>query len=138
MESGKPVTPPRIPAEVKGVLRRLEGWRRVRRHRTPVPEVLWRSATKLARQHGVSRIAKLLRLDYYLLKERLDTFDPDRRGRSEAKATFVEVPSFTPPPDSECVVELEHPSGARMRIHVKGGPRADLGALSRIFWSAEA
>jgi len=138
MEARKPVTPPRVPAEVRDVLRRLEGWRRGRKHRIPIPEVLWRSAATLARQHGVSRIAKVLRLDYYVLKERLDTLGRDRRGRSEAKASFVEVPSFTPPPDSECVVELEHPSGARMRIHVKGGPRADLGALSRIFWSAEA
>ena len=137
MESRKPVTPACIPPEVKGVLRRLEGWRRGHKHRMPIPEVLWRSATTLARQHGVSRIAKLLRLDYYVLKERLDTFGRDRRGRPEAKASFVEVPSFTPPPDSECVVELEHPGGARMRIHVKGGAAPDLGALSRIFWSAE-
>ena len=138
MDSRKLLTPPRVPAEVRDVLRRLEGWRRGRRHRRPIPEVLWRSATTLARQHGVSRIAKLLRLDYYVLKERLDTLGRDRRGRSEAKASFVEVPSFTSPPDSECIVELEHPSGARMRIHVKGGTAPDLGALSRIFWSAEA
>jgi len=138
MEPRKPVAPPRVPAEVRDVLRRLEGWRRGHKHRRPIPEVLWRSATALARQHGVSRIAKLLRLDYYVLKERLDTLGRDRRGRSEAKLSFVEMPSFAAPSGSECVVELEHPSGARMRIHVKGGTAPDLGALSQIFWSAEA
>jgi len=137
MESRKPVTQPRVPAEVRDVLRRLEGWRRGRKHRRPIPEVLWWSATTLARQHGVSRIARLLRLDYYVLKERADTLGRDKRGQAEAKPSFVEMPPFTPPPDSECVVELEHPGGARMRIQVKGGSMPDLGALSRVFWSAE-
>jgi hypothetical protein len=137
MASRKPVIPSRVPAEVRDVLRRLEGWRKGRKHRRPIPEVLWRSATTLARQHGVSRIARLLRLDYYVLKERLDTLDRDKKGRAETKASFVEVPSFTPAADSECVVELEHPSGRRIRIQVKGGSMPDVGVLSQMFWSAE-
>jgi hypothetical protein len=136
MASRKPVIPSRVPAEVRDVLHRLEGWRRGRKHRSPIPEFLWRSAAKLARQHGVSRVAKLLRLDYYVLKDRADTLGRDKRGRAEAKPSFVEMPSFAAPLDSECVVELEHPDGARMRIQVKGGGALDLGVLSRIFWSA--
>ena len=137
MEPAKLLTPHCVPVEARGVLRRLEQWRRVRKHGMPMPEVLWRSATELARQHGVAKVARLLRLDYYVLKERLGTLARDKRGRSEAKASFVEMTSLAAPSGSECVVELEHPGGARMRIHVKGGSGPDVGALSRIFWSAE-
>jgi len=70
MESRKPVTPPRLPAELRDVLRYLEKWRSNRKHRMPIPELLSRSATELACQHGLARIARLLRLDYYTLKER--------------------------------------------------------------------
>jgi len=137
MASRKPVIRPRVPAEVKNVLRRLERWRSSRKHRTPIPELLWRSAAELARQHGVTRVSRLLRLDYYTLKERLDTLCRDKGGGPEAKPSFVELPSFAPASVLECVVELEDPRGARMRIQVKGGSAPDLAALSRAFWSVE-
>ncbi len=37
----------------------------------------------------------------------------------------------------ECIVELEHSDGAKMRIHLKGAEPADLAALSRSFWGVE-
>ena len=137
MESRKPVTPPRVPAEIRNVLRHLEKWRSNRKHRTPIPELLWRSAAELAHQHGVARVSRLLRLDYYTLKERLDALCREKRGRVETKPSFVELPSFAAGSVLECIVELEDQLGARMRIHVKGGSAPDLAALSRAFWSLE-
>ena len=48
--------------------------------------------------------------------------------------TFIELPSLTAPAVSECSIELEHPRGPRMRIHVKGATLPDLAALTRTFW----
>jgi hypothetical protein len=37
-------------------------------------------------------------------------------------------------PTTECVIELEKASGARLRIRLPGAPTPDLAALSRSFW----
>jgi hypothetical protein len=34
----------------------------------------------------------------------------------------------------ECILELEDPRGAKMRVHLKGGEHPDLLALTRTFW----
>src|SRR5947207_3208721 len=54
------------------VRRRLDRWRRAREGRARIPESLWSAAVELARQCGVSKTARVLRLDYYLLKKRLE------------------------------------------------------------------
>lgn len=138
MESRKSLTPPDVPFDIAGLCRQVERWRRTRRHREPMPEPLWALAASLARRHGVARIARFVRLDYYALKERLDSLGRDQVAESDKRPAFVE---FTLPPSvpvPECIVELEHPRGGRMRIHIKGAPAPDLGALSRSFWDAES
>ena len=52
---------------------------------------------------------------------------------SQPKSTFIELPILSAP-SLECSIELEHPRGRRMRIHVKGAALPDLAALSRTFW----
>jgi hypothetical protein len=137
MESKKLLAPLIVPAEVQELCRRIEQWRQTRRHREPMPELLWGLAARLARQYSVARIARFARLDYYSLKERLASLD--RGGvRPEKRPAFVEVTLPSSASVSECIVELEHPRGQRMRIHVRGGPAPDLAALSRSFWSKES
>ncbi len=46
----------------------FERWRRDRPRGTRIPEPLWRAAAEAGRDHGVSRTAQELRLDYYALK----------------------------------------------------------------------
>ena len=55
-----------------------------------------------------------------------------------AVATFVELASPAPASTRECILELEDPGGAKMRVHVKGVDAPDLAALSRSFWGIEA
>jgi hypothetical protein len=126
-----------VPAEIQELCRRIEQWRQVRRHREPMPETLWTLAARLARQHSVARIARFASLDYYSLKERSDALDRSRI-QAERRPAFVEVALPSPASISECIVELEHARGDRMRVHVKGGPAPDLAALSRSFWSTES
>jgi hypothetical protein len=132
MESKMLAAPVVIPAEIQELSRQIEQWRSIRRHRMPMPEPLWTVAANLARQYGVARVARFLRLDYYSLKERLQP--PERQQVSvPGSPTFIELPHRTTTPAPECSIELEHPRGSQMWIHVKGA-LPDLAALTRAFW----
>jgi hypothetical protein len=138
MESKKVPAPVVIPVEINELGCRIEQWRRVRPRRMAMPEPLWILAANLARQYGLARVARLLRLDYYSLKERIASLDRDNGAASEARPAFIELRPFPAALVSECCIELEHPRGSRMRIHVKGAPMADLAALSRTLWGMKS
>jgi hypothetical protein len=132
MESKMLAAPVVIPAEIQELSRQIEQWRSTRRHRMPMPEPLWRVAANLARQYGVARVARFLRLDYYSLKERLKP--PERQQVNvPGSPTFIELPYRTATPAPECSIELEHPRGSQMRIQIKGA-LPDLTELTRAFW----
>ena len=127
-----------IPSDVANLCRQIERWRQTRRHREPMPARLWAMAASLAREHTVARIARLARVDYYALRDRLDSVAVEPTVKREKRPSFVELPGPVCVSSAECIVELEHPRGGRMRIHVKGAPAPDLAALSRSFWSLES
>ncbi len=124
-----------IPARLEAGRRRFERWRRTRKGHSRIPESLWTSAVKLAGAYGLCRTARTLGLDYNALKKRIHSANPhDSSGPATA---FVEL---VPPQHAgvpECLVELEHPRGAKMRIHLRGTESPDLVALSRSFWDLE-
>ena len=137
MESKKAAAPVVVPAGIRELSCQIEQWRSTRPHRMPMPEPLWTLAANLAARHGVAAVSRFLRLDYYSLKERVQPEErhPNRVSGSRASGpTFIELPSLTGPAVSECSIELEHPRGQRMRIHVKGTALPDLAALTRTFW----
>jgi hypothetical protein len=134
MKSKKPPVGSDVPLAVESLHRRIEQWRQVCRHRQPMPEPLWRQAARLARQSGVARISRLLRLNYNALKQRLDSFDTADVEDPGNTPAFVELTLPSAAPATEYIVELEHPGGGRMRMHVKGAVVPDLAALSRSFW----
>jgi hypothetical protein len=130
MESRNLPIPVEIPSEIKELSRQVELWRSDPSRCRRMPEPLWISAVKIARNYGACRVARCLRLDYYSLKERM------RSGTETAspkqKPAFIELPAF-PVAEPECNIEVEHPHGARMRIHVKGTALPDLASITRAF-----
>ena len=138
MESKNMPAPIDIPTELKDLSCQIEQWRRTRPHRMPMPEPLRVLAANLARQHGLARVARLVRLDYYSLKNRIESLDEGNSATSVAKPTFIELPPLPVNPVSECTIELEHPRGRRMRIHMKGAPMPDVTALSRTLWGMKS
>lgn len=126
-----------IPARLEAGQRRFERWRRTRKSHSRIPEALWTSAVKLAGAYGLCRTARTLRLDYSSLKKRISSAAPHDSSGQETATAFVEL---VPPQRAclpECIVELEDPGGAKMRIHLKGAEGPDLTALSRSFWGIE-
>lgn len=120
-----------VPASLSRLGQRFAAWRKTRDSGQRIPETLWKSAVKLAREHGLNRTARALNLDYYSLKKRVDG------ASSQAKSIFVEVPSSSLSITSECVIEWEDATGSRMRVQLKGQDAPDLLALSHNFWNAD-
>jgi len=105
---------------------------------------------KLAGAYGLCRTARTLGLDYNALKRRVastrpgDSLGPKRVGTQAARletaaqetaTAFVEVVTAQRAGLPECIVELENPRGAKMRIHVKGNQIPDVvTAVSRVLF----
>jgi hypothetical protein len=138
MESKGLPAPVIIPSELKELSRQIEQWRRTRPYRMPMPETLWTLAASMAKQHGLERVARFTRLDYYSLKERIESLERSSSGTSVVKPTFIELQPLPVDPVSECTIELEHPRGRRMRIHTKGAPMPDVTTLSRTLWGMKS
>ena len=126
-----------LPARLEGLRRRFERWRRTRQGRSRIPEALWASAVKAAGKYGLAKTARALRLDYNALKKRVETTSSHRVPEEEAVATFLELAPPASGGSRECILELEDPGGAKMRVHLKGVETSDLAALSRSFWGVE-
>lgn len=117
---------------------RFEAWRKSREKRSVIPEKLWKLATSLAQDFGVHPVSKALRVNYERLQARAGASAASRARRPRRRrAPFVELaanpPIFSPP----YVVELEKPSGVKMRISLQSLGDADLLTLTSAFLSAE-
>jgi hypothetical protein len=138
-----------IPPDMRKVYRRLRRWRSSHVRREPFPDALWAAAGELARDHGINRTAKALRLEYGKLKEQAEALGPTkkvvrkapsaipRHARSAVPPTFMELLTPRVGSATSAVVELEGPRG-RMKIEFKGVAPAELVALSRALWDGEA
>ena len=131
-----------IPASLRGVGRRFDLWRKSHQGRVPIPERLWASAAQAAREHGVFRTAKVLRLEYGKLK-RMAEGAPARtkptvrlagtrwtRPKRTAPPAFVELMAAGAASLPEYTIELEGRNG-KLRILCKGARAADLAGLSQ-------
>jgi hypothetical protein len=111
--------------------RRFWVWRGRRPQRRRIPEELWQAAVHAARQHGLWKAARHLRVDYYSLKQRLT------RASAPAVSTesveFVEIPQKVLSSGPACVVELQDPRGLRLRVELRDPSGAE--ALARALWS---
>jgi hypothetical protein len=114
-----------LPAGLERARQRFERWRRTRgKGRPRIPESLWAVAAKAARGFGVHQTSRALRLDYVVLKRHVvaeEVVPPD----------FVELIPAGSGNGAECVLELEEPSGTRIRIELKGIASPDVIALTR-------
>ena len=127
-----------VPDGMQKVYRRFERWRSSHQGRLPIPKALWASAAEVAREHGVFRTAKILRLEYAKLKRMTRSATPVKR-RATSPTEFLELvaPPVAPSGSglAECVIELEGPRG-KMRVQWKGAAAPDLAGLSRGLWES--
>jgi hypothetical protein len=137
METKRPSSPFEVPDEITELQHRVEQWRKVRRGREAMPSALWNQAAHAARQFGVARVCRCTRLDYSSLKEHVAVLLRQEDAGTGPRPGFIELMAPPAVPALECLIELEHPRGARMRIHLKGACAPDLAALCRSFRGRE-
>jgi hypothetical protein len=120
-----------IPADLALGRSQLQAWRGTRKLGERIPQPLWDLAVRLAKLHGVSRIATELRLDYYTLQRRAGAAATPAPSSHPA---FVEV-SAPILGGKECRLEFDNGAGATLRVQLVGYDAADVEALSRSFWT---
>ena len=113
-----------LPPALARAAQRLDEWRSTRTTRVISPD-LWRRAAKLASRHGVSPVARALRLDFYEIKRRL--------AATRTPRPFVEIVPAAPHAARECRVEFEDAQGVKMRVAWDSGAAPDVEALARLF-----
>jgi hypothetical protein len=118
---------PVLPPAIDDLHRRLIQWRSDRSKKGPIPEELWLEAARLARVHGISRVAVALGLGFKGLKERTE-------GATEPPAvtkgpSFVEIDPRSMSLVSGTSVEVERPDGTKMTIRLSGAVPLDLATL---------
>jgi hypothetical protein len=127
--------------------RRFAAWRSTGRKGRRIPEELWESATGLAREVGIHRVARTLGLDYISLKRRLVSSDlsqtktsPTEAGPGRvspaAGADFVELAVAPMARIPQCVVEFEGVRG-KFTLRVGGDNAVDIVALAEALSRSE-
>jgi hypothetical protein len=137
MRSRKPTVTPTVCADIEQVRRRLQEWRRSRRHGARIPEDLWIAAVKLAKKYRPARVAHTLGLDYNGLKQRLKTARQHGTSEPQSQPGFIELFPFAPSSHCQCTMEIEDRRGAKMKLELKGMSAGDVAAVSRALWSAQ-
>ena len=133
-ENFAPVPQPTLRPTLETVRKRLQTWRKKGPTGRRLPAALWGAAVELCRDYSVSKVSRVLRLDYNGLKKRVhETKDLGLGPDMGFVKLDLGAPLVSP---SEWRVEMEAPNGAKMTLSLKGAPR-DLNPLelSRAFWS---
>lgn len=111
-------------AALEKVAQQFAVWRETRTKRERIPDSLWSGAVELFHCYGLSinKIARTLRLNYTDLKLHITETPPVvMKPIEDESGTFVEL--APPLVTTDCVIELEKPSGAKLRMCFRG--RAD-------------
>jgi hypothetical protein len=137
--------------DVEQLGRRFAEFRSTHPVRSRLPEELWAAAAKLARRDGVEATAQVLDVDRPSLQKWTDRFEPGAQvktrkprrqrqaGKTESTASaFVELLAQTSGAtlhrgETGCLVEVESPQGAKLRLELKAISTSALAELIRAF-----
>ena len=130
------ITLPTVRHPLEVVRDQFETWRKRRPCRGRIPEALWQAAVGLCKEHSIFEVSRALRLNYNGLKNRVPKArDVGLAVGQRPDLGFVKLDLATPIAPSEYLVQMETPSGAKMRMSFRGVLRdVDPVELSRAFW----
>ena len=123
-----------IPVGMRRVCRRFERWREGHKARLPIPEALWAAAAEAAREHGVFRAAKALRLEYGKLKRMVETSPALARPAMAPGNSFGT--GAAPGRWSRRVPDRVGRATRQDAHPVERTTAPDLAALSRVLWES--
>jgi hypothetical protein len=135
-ESHNLINAPAVRPTLEAVRHQFEAWRKRRRCRSRIPEDLWEAAADLCQEHSLCEVSRGLRLNYNDLKHHVQkSKDRGLAVGQDPDLGFVRLDLAGAIAAPQCLVEMEAPNGARMRMSFKGGARDfDPVQLGRAFW----
>jgi hypothetical protein len=132
--------------DVEQVRRRWAEWRSTHAVRSRLPEELWAAAVELVQRDGIDATARVLDVDKPSLRKWAGRLNPARpqpaRRKSQPKQSanalpaFVELLASGSSTATSCLVEVESPRGAKLRLELKGVQASELAELIRAFAAA--
>lgn len=123
-------------SELESVQHQFENWRKNRKSsKGRIPDELWAKATTLTKTHSVNVVAKTLRLSHADLTKRIAHVKKRPAAVTKPDPSFIELEYKTPSMPPECIIELEDPSGAKMKMCFRGETGLDFLALGKAFWA---
>jgi len=136
IETTDPIITPTLRPTLEVVCHQFEAWGKRRPCRGRIPEALWQAALGLCKDDSIFEVSRALRLNYNELKDRvLKTKGVGLAVGQRPDLGFVKLDLGGPIAPSECLVEMEAPNGARMKISFRGIRKDfDPAELSRAFW----
>jgi len=125
----------RFSGKLEEVSVQLELWRKGQPKGAGLPGSLWEKAVALSREHGVSRVARVLRLDFYKLRElgRMGLEVAIQQGSSG----FVEVQGMPQCAAQMCRVEMENGMGFKMSLEFQASCPEEVVSLARELWRSQ-
>jgi len=109
----------------------FQRWRKTRSKREAVPDVLWSAAVELTDQLSICQVAKLLKLNYSSLKQRVGKSSPLIQSPIKA-SPFIEIPAVITNNVRHCQVDIKRNDGSQMQIQLTQDS-AELSSLVRAF-----
>jgi hypothetical protein len=125
-----------VSAGVKQLRTRIERWRTTRERRTAMPPRFWAEAARLAQRHGVSPVARTLRISFEGLRRRIaeSTTGPTATvGRPSAFVELTGAELLGEPVVAGTVVEVSDAGGMRLAIRLTRGTEVDVASLVAAF-----
>ncbi len=116
---------------------RFADWRKNKKHRKRIPEDLWAAAVMLSPEHSIHKISRTLRLGYTDFKKRVESHQSAYSSSTDPSQHFIPI-DMPPMHSAECIIEMEHRNGNKMRMHFKGEANLDLQSFSESFWTGKA
>lgn len=125
-----------LPATVDALSQQIEEWRRSRSKLGRMPEDLWLEAGAMAREHGVTRISRALRIDFASLKKRAESTPSCSSPAARVESGFVELEVSSSSPETEhpaAVVSLSRRDGSRLVVELRHSHPLDVVGLTQAF-----
>jgi hypothetical protein len=132
--------------DVEQVRRRWAEWRSTHAVRSRLPEELWAAAVELVQRDGIDATARALDVDKPSMRKWAGRLHPapsqPSRRKSQPKQSanalpaFVELLASGSSTATSCLVEVESPRGAKLRLELKGMQASELAELIRAFAAA--
>ena len=125
--------PANYTATMSAVQARFAAWRKNKKDRRRIPEDLWKAAVLLNNEYSLNQISRTLSLSYSELKKRIKSHQQLHACRRTPSQNFISI-DMPQMHSAECIIEMEHNNGNKMRMHFKGKADLDLQSFAESFW----